>query len=414
MKRLKLLLSILVVLLLAAGLAFAAGQKAAEKQSVTFFWALYDGLTEEYRISLQDAFNSAHPEIEVDIVPVEWDQMHDKLTTSIAGGKPPEISVIGTRWLLELLEMGVVEEVTQYLSSSTTDNIAPGAMEAKIGGELMGLPIAAGARILSYNPQITTVVPETMEELRIQCLEIHDPPDVYALIMPGKKHTELTDFAYYFYAAGGDFFATKPDGSYGKCTVNSPAGVKALAFMNKLAEEDEVVQEGYLALDRMDSHPLFYTGKVGYTFIGAWVESAAKAAGAPFQPKYGQIPPFAGNESTPLIITDSVALFSGTNLDAAGTFLDFFYQDEWKAKFDELVGFPPVTMTAAKLPQFQTPLYQTLNEAALNAKGWPLIEGWAEFSDIIYDAEIEVHLGQKTPKRALDDAAAKIDALRGM
>ena len=414
MKRLKLASSILVLLLLTAGLAFGGGQSTPEKETVTFFWALYDGLTDDFRVSLQDAFNAEHPDIEVDIVPVEWDQMYDKLTTSIAGGKPPEISVIGTRWLLEFMGMGVVDEVTQYLSSATVNNIAPGAMEAKVGGELMGLPIAAGARIMAYNPNITTVVPKTMEELRAQCLKINNPPNVYALIMPGKKHTELTDFAYYLYSAGGDFFEMKADGSYGKCAVNSPAGVKALTFMNQLAEKDKVVQEGYLALDRMDSHPLFYTGKVGYTFIGAWVESAAKAAGAPFQPKYAQIPPFQGNQSTPLIITDSVAMFSGTNLEAAGTFLDFFYKDEWKAKFDELVGFPPVTMSAAKLPAFQTPLYQALNAAALNAKGWPLIEGWAEFADIIYDAEIEVHLGKKTPQKALDDAAAKIDKLRGM
>ena len=414
MKRLKLVLSILVVLLLTAGLAIGGGQKAEKKQTVTFFWAFYDGLTEEYRTSLQESFNAAHPEIDVDIVHTDWDLMYDKLTTSIAGGKPPEISVIGTRWLLELMTMGVVDEVTQYLSSSTVNNIAPGAMEAKLGGELMGLPVAAGARILAYNPDLTNVVPNTMEELRQQCLKIHNPPDVYALILPGKKHTELTDFAYYFYAAGGNFFEMEPDGSYGKCIVNSPAGVKALTFMNQLAEKDKVVQEGYLGLDRMDSHPLFYTGNIAYTFIGAWVESAAKTAGAAFQPKYAQIPPFEGEKQKPLIITDSIAMFSGTNLEAAGTFLDYFYQDEWKAKFDEAIGFPPVTISAGKLPQFQTPLYQALGEAALSSQGWPLIEEWAECSDIIYDAEIEVHLGRKTPKQALDDAAAEIDKLRGM
>jgi len=413
MKRLKLALSILVVLLLAAGLAFAGGQKAAGKQTVTFFWAFYDGLTEEYRASLQDSFNAAHPEIDVDIVHTDWDVMYDKLTTSIAGGKPPELSVIGTRWLLELMTMDVVDEVTQYLSKSTVDNIAPGAMEAKLGGKLMGLPVAAGARILAYNPNLTTVVPKTMEELREVCLKVHNPPKVYALIMPGKLHTELTDFAYYFYAAGGNFFAMEADGSYGKCIVNSPEGVKALTFMNQLAEKDKVVQEGYLGLDRMDSHPLFYTGNIAYTFIGAWVESAAKNAGASFQPKYGQIPAFAGQKQKPLIITDSIAMFKGTNLDAAGEFLDFFYQDEWKAKFDEAIGFPPVTISASKLPQFQTPLYKVLGEAALNAQGWPLIEEWAECSNIIYNAQIEVHLGQKTPQQALNDAAAAIDKLRG-
>jgi len=413
MKHLKLIMSILVVLLLAAGLSFAGGQKAAEKQTVTFFWAGYDGLTEEYRASLQDAFNAAHPDIDVDIVHTDWDVMYDKLTTSIAGGKPPEISVIGTRWLLEFMSMDVVDEVTQYLSKSTVDNIAPGAMEAKLKGKLMGLPVAAGARILAYNPDLTTTVPNTMEELREAAIKVHNPPNVYGLILPGKLDTELTDFAYYLYAAGGNFFEMEPDGSYGKCIVNSPEGVKALSFMNKLAEEDKVVQEGYLGLDRMDSHPLFYTGKVAYTFIGAWVESAAKQAGAPFQPKYGQIPPFAGQKQKSLIITDSIAMFKGTNLEAAGKFLDFFYQDEWKAKFDEAIGFPPVTISAGKLPQFQTPLYKVLGEAALNAQGWPLIEEWAECSEIIENAQIEVHLGKKTPKQSLDDAAAAIDKLRG-
>jgi multiple sugar transport system substrate-binding protein len=414
MKHLRPFWGILVVLFLVAGLGFSTGQQGTAKQSVTFFWALYDGLTEDYRASLESAFNSANPNIQAQIVPVKWDLMEDKITTSLAGGKPPEISVIGTRWLLEYMSLGAVEEVTKYVSKATIDNIAPGAQEAKIGGKLMGLPIAAGARIMAYNPNLTSIVPKTMEELEQAAIKANDPPKAYGLIMPGKKHTELTDFAYYFYAAGGDFFETKADGTWGKCIVNSPAGVKALSFMNKLAEQDKVVQEGYLSMTRMDSHPVFYAGKVAYTFIGAWVESAIKQAGSLFEPKYGQIPPFAGGKSTPLIITDSVAMFKGTNLEAAGKFLDFFYQDEWKAKFDELVGFPPVTISAAKLPQFQSPLYQALNEAGLNAKGWPLIEGWAEYSDIIYDAEIEVHLGKKSPQQALDDAAAKINQLRGM
>ena len=101
------------------------------------------------------------------------------------------------------------------------------------------------------------------------------------------------------------------------------------------------------------------------------------------------------------------------NLEAAGKFLDFFYKDEWKAKFDESIGFPPVTISAGKLPQFQTPLYQVLIEAAARSKGWPLIPEMSEMTSIIWDANVEAFLGRKTPKQALDDAAAKIDDLRG-
>ena len=402
------------LLVTGAGAALASPAGETSRTSVTFLWALYDGLTEEYRAELQDAFNAAHADIEVEVVPVQWGQLHDRLTTSLAGGKPPELSVIGTRWLLEFMALDAVEEVTGYVSEGTIDNIAAGAMEARVGGRLMGLPIAAGARILAYNPNLTQVVPQTMEELRAEAMRVTSETDAYGLIMPGKKFTELTDFAYYLLAAGGYFFETLPDGSYGKSTVNAPAGVKALEFMVKLANEDQVVQQGYLALERKESHPIFYTGNAGYVFIGAWVESAMSQAGADFQARYAQIPGFDGHPSTPLIITDSVAMFSGTNLEAAGKFLDFFYQDEWKARFDELVGFPPVTISAGMLPQFQSPLYQALGEAALNAKGWPLMDGWAEYSDIIWDAVQKAFLAQMSPQEALDEAAAKIDGLRGM
>ena len=74
--------------------------------------------------------------------------------------------------------------------------------------------------------------------------------------MVGKTFTELTDFAYYFHAAGGNFFAMNPDGSYGKCTVNSEAGVKALTFMAQLALKDKVVQDNFTSMTRMDMHPV--------------------------------------------------------------------------------------------------------------------------------------------------------------
>ncbi len=410
----KVLILTLSVFLIVGSLAFANGAQEKGKANVTFFWALYDGLTEDYRENLESSFEEANPDIMMDIVPVAWDQMYDRITTSLAGGDPPEISVIGTRWALEFMTLDAIEPVDKYVSKATLDNILPGAKEAVINGDLMGLPIAAGARILTVNKNLTSVVPQTMEQMRQEAIKV-TKGNVYGLVMPGKKHTELTDFGYYFYAAGGDFFEKKADGSFGKSTVNSPAGVKALEFMVKLANQDKVVPGGFLSQTRMEAHPVFYTGDAAYVMIGAWVESALKQAGAKFPVEYAQIPGFEGKKSTPLIITDSIAIFKDAkNKEAAGKFIDFFYQDAWKPQFDELVGFPPVTATAAKLPQFQSPLYQALNKAAVSAKPWPLMEGWAEYSDIIWDAISEALLGKKSAKNVLDAAAAKIDGLRGM
>ena len=411
MKRSFLLRFAVVVLVLAV----LVPASLTAKTKVSFFWALYDGLTEDFRASLQSAFNKANPDIELEIVPVNWNDMQSKITTSLAGGMPPELAVIGTRWLLDYMATDSAAEVAKYVSKATLDNIAPGAMEAKINGKLMGIPVAAGARILAINTDITKVVPKTMEEMRAEAKKITKPGKVYGMIMPGKKHTETTDFCYYFYAAGGDYFATNADGSYGKCTINSPAGVKALTFMADVAMKDKSVQDGFTSMNRMDSHPVFYAGKVGYVMIGAWVDSAMKQANSTFKVAYAQIPPFAGRKQAGLIITDSIAFFTkAKGLKEAGKFIDFFYKDEWKGEFDKLIGFPPVTISAAKQPFWQTPLYKTLGQAALTARPWPLIEGWDEFNNIIWDACEKVFQGQATPKQALDEAAAKINEARGL
>lgn len=391
----------------------SAGQREV-KPTVTVFWALYDGLTENYRRELEQAFMDEYPEIDLEIVPIPWDDMHDQILTSVAAGDPPQVSVIGTRWLLELLELDAVAPVEDYISQDLIDNIAEGAKEAEIAGTLWGLPVAAGARILSINKDLTDVVPQTMEEMKQAALRVRDTTDAYGLILPGQKHTELTDFAYYFYALDGDFFEVLDDGSYGRSTVNSEAGVKALQFMIDLADEPGLVPDGYLSQTRMDAHPVFYAGNAAYVMIGAWVESSLADVGAEFEVEHAQIPGFEGYSSQPLIVTDSLVMFDGADhLEEAGKFIDFFYRDEWKARFDELIGFPPVTLSAAQLPQFDTPLYHVLGEAAINAKPWPLMEGWGEFSDIIWDQVAEAFLGRKSAQQALDDAAQAIDRRRG-
>jgi multiple sugar transport system substrate-binding protein len=403
------------VLLITAAFIAITGCGPKEKPKVTFFWAGYDGLTEDFRASLESAFNKDSKDAQVQIVPVKWDDLQNKLTTSLAGGAPPDISVAGTRWILDYMSTNSVDEVTQYITKATLDNINPAAMEAKIKGKLMGIPVAAGARLMAINNALTKDVPTTMEELETYAKKIAKPGKVYGLFMPGKTHTELTDFAYYFHSAGGDFFATNSDGSYGKSTVNSEAGVKALTFMAQLALKDKVVEDGFTSLTRMEGHPVFYAGKVGYVMIGAWVESAMKQANATFPVTYVDIPPFAGQKPSGLIITDSIVFFSkAKNLKAAGKFIDYFYQDAWKGKFDQLIGFPPVTLSAAKDPFWQTPLFKALNHAALTAKPWPLVDHFDAVNNLVWTACEKVFQGQATPKQALDEAAAAIDKARGM
>src|SRR5271157_5120646 len=112
---------VLFILALAIPVAVSAAPKA------TFFWAGYDGLTEDFRASLEAAFNKQSKDAQVQIVPIPWDNLQDKLNTVVAGGAPPDISVVGTRWILDYMATDSVQEVTQYVSKKTLDNINPAA-----------------------------------------------------------------------------------------------------------------------------------------------------------------------------------------------------------------------------------------------------------------------------------------------
>ncbi len=413
-----------LVLLSAPSFVFANGTKestsaasaaVSKPASVTFYMAEYDGLKQSYWTSLQKAFNDSQSQVHVHILGIGWNEIHNKLTTALAGGDPPQASIIGTRWLLSYVKNDEVVQPRKYVSPATWSNILPGDMTAKIDGKIWAIPDAAGARILAINTSFTKRIPKTMQQLEQDAIAANDPPNHAGLIMTGKKAAELSPFVYYFYAAGGHFFSHKPDGSLLKSDVNSAAGIQALTFMNKLANVDKVVQPGFLGQNREEAEPVFYAGKAAYVMIGAWVKSAMQQAGSKFPVEYAQIPPFAGHKPAPLTVADSIAFFKGApHLHAMGKFIDFFYQRKWKSKFDEQVGFPPVTKSELSMSAFHSPLYTALNGAAEDARSWPLVNHWSHVSSIMWNAVTRVLLQQETPKAALDHAAAHINSVMGL
>ncbi len=388
---------------------------AFAKSEVSIMWAEYDGLTPEYAQDLEAAFEKANPDIDLKIISTPWPVFHEKLITALGAGQPPDLSVIGTRWLLELMDMGVVEPIEQHLSKELLNNIPESIMEGKLKNVLYGLPVAIGPRIMYYRSDLIEKAPETFEEMLEIAKKVHNPPDVYGVGMSGKKYTELTEFAYYLYGNGGDFFEMTPEGDYGKCIINNEAGVKALTFMNDLVNKYKVTQPSTLADTRDETQEIFVSGKMGIILIGGYTASLLQQRGVTFEWKPALIPHFEGKPRAPLFITDTIVMFNTSkNKEAAAKFLEFFYQDEWRLPFDKLTGFPPITKSLGDDPYFQKPVYQVMVQSMEGAKPWPLVVEWAECNDIIWDAISSVFLGEKDPQAALDEAAAEIDALRGM
>lgn len=109
--------------------------------------AQYSDKTGPYFDQLGKAFEQQNPNIAVRCEIVSWDTLQQKLTTEIAGGDNGDLSIIGTRWLLDFVKQGIVSPLDPYMSPEFRSSFIPVFLKpSEMQGKLYGLPIAASAR----------------------------------------------------------------------------------------------------------------------------------------------------------------------------------------------------------------------------------------------------------------------------
>ena len=75
-----------------------------------------------------------------------------KLTTDISGGANADMSIIGTRWLIDFVDQGIAAPLDGYMDGDFENRFFPAFLSPSVmGGNTYGLPIAASARAMYYN-----------------------------------------------------------------------------------------------------------------------------------------------------------------------------------------------------------------------------------------------------------------------
>src|SRR3954471_20857591 len=88
-------------LALMAGLAWTAPARA---ETVRMTVSFYSAATGPYFEKMAAEFHAANPGIEVKTDVVTWASLLEKLQTDISAGANPDLSIIGTRWLLDFVK----------------------------------------------------------------------------------------------------------------------------------------------------------------------------------------------------------------------------------------------------------------------------------------------------------------------
>jgi multiple sugar transport system substrate-binding protein len=396
----------------AAALALAASAAGAQTLRVTV--AEYSGKTGPYFEDAAKAFEAANPGVDVQIEVTPWDVLLQKLTTDISAGTNADLSIIGTRWLLDFVDQGVAAPLDGYMTDAFKGRFIDTFLTPSVlDGKTWGLPIAASARAMYYNKDLmakagVTAVPATWEELKAAAAKISAlGEDIHGFGMQGKEIETDVYFYYAFWSYGGEL--VQADGASG---LDSEAAHQAAALYKAMIDEG-VTQPGVTSYAREDVQNLFKQGKVGFMITAPFLSAQIKAEVPGLAYGVAAIPAGPTGARGTYGVTDSIILFENSqNKDVAWKFLDMIFTQEWRSRFTGGEGFLPVQKAVAAEPAFaDDPDLREFAALLPQARFAPVIPGWEEIADITSSALQRIYLGEAEPKAALDAAAAEIDGI---
>src|ERR1700742_616208 len=92
----------------------------------------------EVLTKLTKDFEAANPGTTVKVTSVPVDAAHDKILTSVAGGKAPDVAMVGTTWMGELARTNTLDEAPAQIDQS---QFFKGARDTNVvDGKTYGVP----------------------------------------------------------------------------------------------------------------------------------------------------------------------------------------------------------------------------------------------------------------------------------
>jgi multiple sugar transport system substrate-binding protein len=399
--------------LLLAGAGLLAFTVAAAAGTVRVTIAEYSKGTGPYFEEAARAFEAANPSTKIQIEVVPWDELQQKLTTDISAGANADLSIIGTRWLLDFVSQGIVTPLDSYVTPEFKGRFIETFLTPSVmNGKVYGLPIAASARALYYNKDVFSKAgvgeaPKTWDEMKAAAEKIKaSGGGVFPFGMQGKEIETDVYFYYAMWSHGGEIVKD------GKSGLDSQAAIDA-AKLYKGFIDAGLTQPGVTSYSREDVQNLFKQGKVATVITAPFLSNQIKAEAPKLNYGVAPIPAGPGGDRGTYGVTDSIVLFENSKVkDEAWKFLDFLFTTEQRIKFDKVEGFLPVNKEEAADPFFAENADLKVFASLLpNARFAPVITGWEEIANTTSNALQKIYLGEGEIEPTLKDSAAKANEI---
>ncbi|HXD08673.1 MAG TPA: extracellular solute-binding protein [Anaerolineales bacterium] len=377
-------------------------------------------------------FEAKNPDIKVNMEYLGYDFIHDKITTGMAANPPAYDAVmIDVIWPDEFIKAGYLLDVTDRVTPEMKSGMFPASWNGVTrNGKIYGMPWLMDVKYFMYNKDMLqkagiTDPPKTWEELVEQAKTIKEKgaaefPIIWSW---NQKEGVVCDYAVLLYGNGGSFV----DAS-GKPAFNNDKGVEALAWM-KQTLDDGLSNPSSVSSDENAVRDNFMAGQsafaVNWLFQYSDSNDASKSQ-IVGQAAFSPMPVFqagldAGVKGSSVDGSSSFAVMATTPYpDQTWKFLTYLASNEVQTKYSK--EMLPVWQTdfegdALKALESATETNPVTVPAFLAqfpyANERPTVPYYNEASAALQLAIQEALTGVKSPKDALDEAAAKWVELAG-
>jgi multiple sugar transport system substrate-binding protein len=355
-------------------------------------------------------FEAENPGAKVKITVIPFDAAHDKIATAIAGGKTPDVSLVGSTWVSEFA-------ATDALDPAPTDLIDESAFfegswgTVDVDGTAMGVPWYTETRQVYYRKDLAEkagVEPTedwSWDDFKAftQALQDKGGAKWGISLQPGGQGSWQTYMPFAWQNGAelveGDQF-----------TFATPEMTEALDYYASFFEEG--ISPTDLAQGALETG--FINGTIGSFVSGPWHMGILRDQGGPeFEDKWAIAGMPTEEAGTSFAGGGDLIVFKDSeNRDTAWKFVDFLTQVPAQQKLYELVGSLPAVQAAWEDGELSTdPLLQSFGAQLEDAKSAPAIATWEQVAAPLDDAVEQVSLGENDSEAALADAEEQANSI---
>lgn len=368
---------------------------------------------------LVDQFNQTHPKIQVEALYIgQPDQQMPKILTAVVGNAPPDILWYSPMITGQLVELGAIKPIENWLDQSTVKaEIDPALFEGmELEGHTWSVPMATNNTAIFYRPSLFEAagienLPLTWEEFRSAAktltrdIDGDGNLDQHGIVLPlGKGEWTVFTWLPFMYSANGKLMENN------QVNLENSGAIAALKLWSDLIKEGSAILS---APERGYEQDNFMSGKVAMQITGPWTLGFLEQTGI----DYDVFPIPARDQQATVVGGENLFVMKTTpqREEASQKFLEYVLSEAFQTQWSLGTGYLPVNLKTRQSQTYQDfiakqPVLNVFLQQMAWARSRPILAGYSRLSENLGRA-IESTLLGGTPRNALKTAQNRLNLM---